>query len=273
MSLKISEPTDLQMQITDDEDEDSGTDTRKSLQNVQESVVDAYRKKHPEEAYHVDCQVKAGKRVLARNHAEHFPREKMSMEAYQHFIMGIIYSIPFDPSRTGDQQIVQISDEGWEQMKKNPEYEAWVLGYLAEDRAVRNPFAGLPGATSSFCIENFGASIEEHHGQSFPMKRSRSNSDGKKETQESWWEKRRKRARQLMKEQEKKARIKREVRMDQERELYHQRASENRRRLEAFLHGDVQDVGQLYHNYYHNYVSPELLAAAILACDRRTARK
>lgn len=254
MSLKISEATDLHA-------------------IVEESAVDAYQKKHPEDAYHVGQQVKAGKRVLSRNHAERFHRETMSMAAYQQFIMGIIHSIPFDPSRRGDQQIVNISEEGWEQMKKDPEYEAWVLGYLAEDRAVRNPFAALPGAASSFCIENFGASIEEHHGQSFAMEKPGSKSFGKKDEQESWWEKRRKRAREFMKEQEKKARIKREVRMEQERELYHQRVLENRQRLEAFLNTDTPEMGLQYHNYYHNYISPELLAAAVLAYDRRTAKK
>lgn len=240
---------------------------------VEESAVAAYKKKHPEEAYHVDYQVKLGKRVLSGNHAERFPREKMSMAAYKQFIMGIIYSIPFDPSRRGDQQIVSISEEGWEQMKKDPEYEAWVLGYLAEDRAVRNPFAGWPGATSRFSIESFGASIEEHHGQSFSMQKPSNRSFGQKNEKESWWEKRRKRARELMKEQEKKARIKREVRMEQERELYHWRVWENRQRLEAFLNGDILEMGLQYHNYYHNYISPELLAEAILAYNRRTAIK
>lgn len=254
MSLKISEATDL-------------------FAEIEESAVDAYKKRHPEDAYHVDRQVKAGRRLLSISGAEHFPREKMSMAAYQQFIMGLIHSIPFDPSRRGDQQIVNISDEGWAQMKKDPEYEAWVLGYLAEDRAIRNPFAGLPGATSNFCIENFGASIEEHHGQSFSMEKPGKKSLGKKDNQESWWEKRRKRAREFMKEQEKRARIKREVRMEQERELYHQRVLENRQRLEAFLNADAPEPGQLYHNYYHNYVSPELLAAAILAYDRRTTKK
>lgn len=256
MGLKISEATDDLHAV------------------MEESMVDVYKKTHPEEAYRVDHQVKSGKRVLSKNHAERFPREKMSMAAYKQFIMGIIYSIPFDPSRRGDQQIVSISDEGWEQMKKDPEYEAWVLGYLAEDRAVRNPFAGLPGGMSSFSIESFGASIEEHHGQSFSMKRpgSKSKSFGKKDDKESWWEKRRKRMREFMKEQEKKAQIKREVRMEQERELYYWRVLENRLRLEAFLNADILEMGLMYHNYYHNYISPELLAEAILAYNRRSIK-
>lgn len=252
MSLKISETTDALHAV------------------MEESVVEAYKKKHPGEAYRVEQQVKSGKRVLSKNHAEHFPREKMSMAAYKQFIMGIIHSIPFHPSRRGDCQIVNISDEGWEQMKKDPEYEAWVLGYLAEDRAVSNPFAGLTGGVSSFSIESFGASIEEHHGQSFSMKKPGNKSSDKKNDRESWWEKRRKRAREYMKEQEKKARIKREVRMEQERELYHQRVWENQQRLEAFLNGNILEMGLQYHNYYHNYISPELLAEAILAYDRRT---
>ena len=30
-------------------------------------------------------------------------------------------------------------------MKNDPDYEAWVLGYTAENRSVRNPFFGWPG--------------------------------------------------------------------------------------------------------------------------------
>ena len=36
----------------------------------------------------------------------------------------------------------ETGGQGWEQMRKDPDYEAWILGYFVEDRAVRNPFFG-----------------------------------------------------------------------------------------------------------------------------------
>ncbi len=161
-----------------------------------ESVVEQYKKRHPEDASHVDGQVNAGKKVLERNGVEDISRDDITMEEYQNFIMGLMNSISFDSSRMGDKEIVSISEKGWEQMKKDPDYEAWVLGYTAENRSVRNPFAAWTGGI--FAVEKFGASIEEHHGQSVSMNRSGSgDSDDKK----SWWEKRHERYEELLEEQ------------------------------------------------------------------------
>ena len=76
-------------------------------------------------------------------------------------------------------------------MKNDPEYEAWVLGYTIENRSVHFPFQA-----SFLNVEKFGASIEEHHGEGIPM-------NTKKD--ESWWSKRQKRMKELMKRQQKAA--------------------------------------------------------------------
>lgn len=90
-------------------------------------------------------------------------------------------------------------------MKNDPQYEAWVLGYTAQDRAVHNPWASMPGYSPNFHTESFGASIEEHLGQSSPM--GGIGSMGKRKTQsddeESWWKKRHKRMEELLEEWEK----------------------------------------------------------------------
>lgn len=52
-------------------------------------------------------------------------------------------------------------------------------------------------------IRKFGASIEEHHGQSFPKNTEHIKKDGTKE--ESWWYKRHNKMKELLKEQEAKA--------------------------------------------------------------------
>lgn len=161
-----------------------------------ESAVGQFKKKHPEDAFHVDSQVRAGKAVIARNHADNISREDMTMEEYKSFINGLLNSIPFDATRIYDREIISISDAGWEQMKNDPDYEAWVLGYTVENRSVRNPFFGLPGASGNCYIEKFGASIEEHIGQSIGTSGPVSRSNHAR-NEKSWWEKRH----QKMKEQ------------------------------------------------------------------------
>lgn len=170
-----------------------------------ESAVDVYRKKHPEDRAHVDEQVKAGKKFLQKNGAEDISRESMSMEEYKLFFTALMDSIPFDASRRGDVEIWSISEKGWEQMKNDPEYEAWVLGYTVENRSVYNPFASWPGYSPNICTEKFGDSIEQHIGQSVPQSSGSHKKSGDSE-EESWWEKRNKRLKEIMERTERAAR-------------------------------------------------------------------
>ncbi|MCM1181349.1 MAG: hypothetical protein NC347_13920 [Clostridium sp.] len=167
-----------------------------------ESAVDQYKRKHPDDVSHVDAQVRAGKSVLAKNGADNVSREDMTMEEYKGFINGLLNSIPFDATRIYDKEIVSISDAGWEQMKNDPDYEAWVLGYTAENRSVRNPFFGWPGASGSVYVEKFGASIEEHIGQSVGTSGPGSSHV---KNEKSWWEKRHEKMEERMEEQAEKA--------------------------------------------------------------------
>lgn len=172
----------------------SFSDTIKRKADQTESVVDKYKKKNPKDAWQVESQVRAGQRVLAKNNAENVSRSDMTMEEYKQFFTQLMNSIPFDPSQRNDVEVWTISEKGWEQMKNDPQYEAWVLGYTAQDRAVHNPWASMPGYSPNLHTESFGASIDEHLGQSGPM--GGIGSMGKRKTQsddeESWWEKRRK---------------------------------------------------------------------------------
>ena len=101
---------------------------------VTESAVTAYKRKHPEDAAHVDGQVKAGKKVLEKNGATDVSREDMTMEEYKQFFTALMDSIPRDPSQKNDVEIWSISEKGWEQMKNDPEYEKWVLDRLRNMR-------------------------------------------------------------------------------------------------------------------------------------------
>lgn len=199
-----------------------------------ESVVTEYKKRHPEAVSHVDAQVRAGKDIKKKNGVENVSTKDMTMEEYKHFINGLLDSIPFDSTRIYDKEIISITEKGWEQMKNDPDYEAWVLGYTAENRSVRNPFFGWPGATGTFYVEKFGASIEEHLGQSVgstdPVRRTRS-----MRKEKSWWDKRHERMKELLEEEVqmklKKARAKKKL----EQQRYHHDRLESQERLHNFL--------------------------------------
>lgn len=184
-----------------------------------ESAVDQYKRKHPNDAFHVDAQVQAGKAVIKKNGADNVSREDMTMEEYKSFINGLLKSIPFDATRIYDKEIISISDAGWEQMKNDADYEAWILGYTVENRSVRNPFFGWPGVSGNFYIEKFGASIEEHIGQSVGQTGPGSTS-GHVKDEKSWWEKRQEKMDEIMEEQAEKAMKKAQARMIVEQELF-----------------------------------------------------
>lgn len=205
-----------------------------------ESAVEQYKREHPESVLRVDGQVRAGRSVIAKNDADNVSREDMTMEEYKDFINGLMNSIPFDATRIYDKEIISISDAGWEQMKNDPDYEAWVLGYTAENRSVRNPFFGWPGASGSVYVEKFGASIEEHIGQSVGTSGPGSSSNHVK-NEKSWWEKRHEKMEELMEEQAEKAMKKAQAQraFEQERSLNRRMASQQR--LQNFLSVGTQD--------------------------------
>ena len=110
--------------------------TRK--QNVQTSVVDDFIKRHPDDKYQVERMVNAGNNVLSQYGRDSV--DAMSMDEYKEYIYDILDKIPFDSSQQRDTQYIDITEDGWEQMKNDPKYEAWVVGYFKVDRAVKNPF-------------------------------------------------------------------------------------------------------------------------------------
>ena len=108
--------------------------------HLEESAVDNFKKRHPDRAHHVDKQVRAGQSFLGKNGLDRSLTEKMTMDEYQAYIYALIDRIPYDYTRQNDTTVVSISPKGWEQVRNDPKYEAWVIGYLVEDRSIRNPF-------------------------------------------------------------------------------------------------------------------------------------
>ena len=95
---------------------------------------------------------------------DNIDRDSMSMTDYKLYISAKIKSIPMDYTHQDDTEIINISEDGWNRMKSDENYEAWILGYLRQDFAFHNPWYGVGSVRGSFVVENFGASVNEHHG-------------------------------------------------------------------------------------------------------------
>ena len=93
-------------------------------------------------------------------------RDSMSMSEYKRYITTKIGSLPMDYTHQDDNEFIKISDAGWKEMKSNINYEAWILGYLKQDFSFHNPWYGVGSVRGNIVIENFGASVNEHRGQS-----------------------------------------------------------------------------------------------------------
>ena len=95
-------------------------------------------------------------------------KDDMTMEEYKEYIYNQISKFRIDPSRSGDWYSINISDEGFETMKNDPEYEEWVLDYIQRDMSYPAPaWYTAMGGPSAYCILNFGASPEERTGSMF----------------------------------------------------------------------------------------------------------
>ncbi len=131
---------------------------------VKTGGVQEFIRKNPKEAYNVRRMLAQGKTVK-NNYPPEKSNQDMTMDEYKEYIMDTINKLPRDISQLHDDVMVNISEEGWETMKADPEYEAWVLGYFKEDFAVKIPYNGM-GTDGISAVETFGSSIGEHHGES-----------------------------------------------------------------------------------------------------------
>ena len=130
------------------------------------SVMEDYYAKNPEYKAVQQKRVEGGYSFLSMSGISAEDLESMSVFEFRNVMTKMIGSIPQHPSRPYDEETVLISEEGWENMKKDPDYAAWVLGYLKEDRSVSNPFLAM-GDKGCYTVQNFGASPAEYQGHSF----------------------------------------------------------------------------------------------------------
>lgn len=131
-----------------------------------------------------------------------FSRENMPLEKYKQYIYQKISQIPIHPSQESMSAAVHISDAGFEAMQKDPEYEQWVLDVLRQSFGYNDPWAGVCGA--SFSVHRFGATKEEYRGDKWytGYRGGKGQSLFDMESEESFWEKRRKRHKKYIKLQQ-----------------------------------------------------------------------
>ncbi len=215
------------------------TESKKpGIRTRRDSAVSDFINRNPEKASHVKGQVRAGKEVLKQNGADRISRENMTMDEYKRFFTALMDSIPFDYSQRNCTEFWSITEEGWEQMKNDPEYEAWVLGYTVENRSVRFP-APL-AECGNLCTEKFGASIEEHIGQS--ISKAALEGDQDNDDEESWWQKRHKKMKKLLAQQVEASLKKNQAEKMRAMAVYRQEAYETRQKTTSFLNGDTIGV-------------------------------
>lgn len=122
------------------------------------------------EAFAAACQ-KAGNAETAKE-----SRSFMTMEQYKAYIYDKISKISLNPTRNNWDIFVFISEEGFEAMKNNPEYEKWVLNTIRKDFTVMDPFQ-----SKTTQILRFGAAKEEYRGECYTMPSKRDIERARKE--------------------------------------------------------------------------------------------
>ena len=140
--------------------EDKGKQTKSS------TVMSDYYRENPGKRAEQESRVNEGRKLLKE--AGLYPEDinNFSMECFKDSVSRLISNIPYSTTRPFDEETVVISDAGWENMKSDPDYAAWVAGFIKEDRSAANSVSDGEDK-GTYCVHNFGATPEEYRGHSF----------------------------------------------------------------------------------------------------------
>ncbi|MCM1102928.1 MAG: hypothetical protein NC409_02380 [Clostridium sp.] len=89
--------------------------------------------------------------------------DAMTMEEYKEYIRERILALPMHVSHMQDAVTITISDEGLAAMKRDADYEEWVLNDLRAGWAWENPWARYLGG--AYSVIHYGATKEECHAE------------------------------------------------------------------------------------------------------------
>ena len=174
----------------------------------------------------------------------------MTLEEYKNYIHDKISELPFCADAMNDSYSIDISDDGFRAMQKDPEYEKWVLNEMKTVFETPYPSWARAIRKNRYCVIHFGATKEESYGMSWGN--SYQNGAGGKvweaQSKGSFWTKR---AEQKMIQDriDKKAAEKKEL-----EEKWLQEAAEKRQAYTDFLNGDkvfktnnISEINDFFH--------------------------
>ena len=110
-------------------------------------------------------------------------KKEMPLDQYKKYIQDIISRMPVHPTQSGRTWLFDISDEGYEAMKNDPEYEKYILD------TIRSTLSSFDSSRSKgMSVYHFGATKEEERVENWnPDAEDVFVSD---DSSEDWWEKR-----------------------------------------------------------------------------------
>jgi hypothetical protein len=184
------------------------------------------------------------------------PKEEMTMDEYKQWFMNEMSGMPVSGwyRSTCVGGALTITEECFERMKTDPEWEKTVLGMVRKMYSC----TGIMGS-KMIGYQVIGATPEQCYGEGIPVK------DGSPlsvDNEKSWWEKRHEKMEELIEEQAKKAMKKAQAQraFEQERSLNSRMASQQR--LQNFLSVGTQDGADMM-----NFQSTAMGALAAMAYE------
>ena len=162
-------------------------------------------------------------------------KEEMTMEEYKQWFMDEMSKMPVSGwyRSTCVGGALTITEECFERMKTDPEWEKTVLGMVRKMYS----YTGIMGS-KMIGYQVIGATPEQCHGEGIPIK---DGSPLSADNEKSWWEKRHERMEELMEEQEKEAAKKAQARRAAAQENFLKSQMASRQRLQVFLAEGVQN--------------------------------
>ncbi|MBR3621880.1 MAG: hypothetical protein IKN43_00830 [Selenomonadaceae bacterium] len=96
--------------------------------------------------------------------------QEMSMDEYKSYIAGVLNDLPMHSTRENSTAAVIISNAGWERMKDDPAYEAWVIDQVADDFRSEDPWydLGSNSCTIYRFTDNENSYRKDEWGKDFP---------------------------------------------------------------------------------------------------------
>ena len=131
----------------------------------------------------------------ARDGLKKISRQEMTLDEYKSYIEGQLQNIPRNITRHRDDVTIVISDEGFQAMQNDSDYEAWVLDSVREELSFPDYLCGYPGTYGRHEVIQFGATKEDYRGQSFAIHKN----DSRHVEEETYWERRLKRLKARLK--------------------------------------------------------------------------